>query len=137
MQWDGSPGAGFSRGKPWLPVAASAATLNVAAERDDPASMLSLYRRLIWYRKGSPALHGGDYRTLAGVPDGCYAYLRSAGDERLLVALNFTGRLLQYQVEGQETGRLELSTDPGRPAGEVVLRPLQLGPDEGVLVRLL
>jgi alpha-glucosidase len=142
MQWDGSPGAGFSArpgATPWLPVGAEAASVNVAAQRDDPASMLGLYRRMIWYRKGSPALRAGDYRSLPDAPDGCYAYLRSAGDERLLVALNFTGQPLDYQVpEGRPgRGRLELATDPGRAAGEEVgLLPLRLGPDEGVVVRL-
>jgi hypothetical protein len=33
-------------------------------------------------------------------------------------------------------GKLELTTDPDRQAGTVSLRPLELGPDEGVLVRL-
>jgi alpha-glucosidase len=137
MQWDGSPGAGFSTGDPWLPVGSQAASVNVAAQRGDPASMLTLSRRLIWYRKGSAALRGGDYRSLADAPDGCYAYLRTAGDERLLVALNFTGQPLAYEVDGPETGRLELATDPGRATGEAVaLRPLRLGPDEGVVVRL-
>jgi alpha-glucosidase len=137
MQWDGSPGAGFSTGDPWLPVGSQAGSVNVAAQRDDPVSMLTLSRRLIWYRKGSAALRGGDYRSLADAPDGCYAYLRTAGDERLLVALNFTGQPLEYEVGGPEAGRLELATDPGRAPGEPVgLRPLRLGPDEGVVVRL-
>jgi alpha-glucosidase len=137
VQWDGSPGAGFSGGDPWLPVGPEAARVNVAAQRDDPASMLGLYRRLVWYRKGSPALHGGGYRSLPDAPGGCYAYLRSAGDERLLVALNFTGEELEYRVEGHERGRPELSTDPSRPTGEEIgLTPLRLGPDEGVVVRL-
>jgi len=137
MQWDGSPAAGFTTGDPWLPVGSQAATVNVAAQRDDPASMLSLFRRLIWYRKGSAALRGGDYRSLADTPDGCYAYLRTAGDERLLVALNFTGAPLDYEVEGPARGRLELATDPHRPAGDPVgLHPLRLAPDEGVVVRL-
>ena len=137
MQWDGSPGAGFSAADPWLPVGSQAATVNVAAQRDDPASMLSLFRRLVWLRKGSPALHGGGYRSLPDAPGGCYAYLRTAGDERLLVALNFTGQALEYQVGERERGRLELSTDPDRPAGEELsLRPLRLGPDEGVVVHL-
>jgi alpha-glucosidase len=137
MQWDGSPGAGFSTADPWLPVGSQAARVNVAAQRDDPASMLSLYRRLIWYRKGSAALRGGDYHSQADAPGGCYAYLRTAGDERLLVALNFTGQPLEYRVAGPETGRLELATDPARPTGATVdLHPLRLGPDEGVVVRL-
>jgi alpha-glucosidase len=140
VQWDGSPGAGFSHGaaaEPWLPVGPEAARVNVAAQRDDPASMLTLYRRLIWFRKGSPALHGSGYRSLPDAPGGCYAYLRTAGDERLLVALNFTGEELEYPVGGHQRGRLELSTDPSRPTGqELSLGPLRLGPDEGAVVRL-
>jgi alpha-glucosidase len=137
VQWDASPGAGFTTGEPWLPVGPEAPRVNAAAERDDPASMLSLYRRLVWYRKGSPALHGGEYRSLPDAPGGCYAYVRTVADERLLVALNFTGQELDYQVGEQDRGRLELSTDPARPAGEELsLRPLRLGPDEGVVVRL-
>jgi alpha-glucosidase len=138
MQWDGSPGTGFTSGDPWLPVGRDAATVNVAVQRDDPASILALYRRLIAYRKGSAALRGGDYRSLPDAPDGCFAYLRTAGEERLLVALNFTGQPLSFSPAlGADRGRLELATDPGRAAGEeVLLQPLRLGPDEGVVVRL-
>jgi hypothetical protein len=53
------------------------------------------------------------------------------------VALNFTAEPLAYQVGEADRGRLELSTDPSRPTGEELsLRPLHLGPDEGVVVRL-
>jgi alpha-glucosidase len=138
MQWDGSPCAGFTSGDPWLPIGRDAATVNVAAQRDDSASMLALYRRLIRYRTGSAALRGGDYRSLPDAPDGCFAYLRTAGEERLLVALNFTGQpLTSVPALGAERGRLELATDPARADGEEVeLRPLRLGPDEGMVVRL-
>jgi alpha-glucosidase len=137
VQWDASPGAGFTTGDPWLPIGAEAARVNVAAQRDDPNSMLGLYRRLISYRKGSPALRGGDYRSLPDAPGGCYAYLRTTGDERLLVALNFTGQPLEYEVDAPDQGRLELATDPGRATGDQIgLHPLRLGPDEGVVVRL-
>jgi alpha-glucosidase len=140
MQWDGSPGAGFTRPgvEPWLPVGREAATVNVAAQRDDPASMLGLYRRLIRFRKRSAALRGGDYRSLPDAPDGCYAYLRTAGEERLLVALNLSGQPLSFEPGlGADSGRLELATDPGRAPGDAVgLRPLIIGPDEGVVVRL-
>jgi alpha-glucosidase len=138
MQWDSSPGAGFTSGEPWLPVAASAARgVSAADERDDPRSLLSLYRRLLWYRKGAPALRHGDYRSL-DAPDGIWAYLREAGDERLLVVLNFESRPRAFTpADGLAVeGKLELTTDPDRQAGTVSLRPLELGPDEGVLVRL-
>jgi alpha-glucosidase len=135
MRWDGSAKGDFTSGRPWLPVEPDAAG-NVAAQRDDPTSLLGLHRRLIWYRKGSGALRGGDYRTLYDTPDGCYAYLRSAGKERLLVALNFVGQSVAWPLAGVDSGRLELSTDPDRQAAEVDLRPLRLGPDEGVIIRL-
>ncbi len=46
MQWDASPGGGFSDGEPWLPLV-EPERHNVEAERDDPDSMLTLVRRLI------------------------------------------------------------------------------------------
>jgi alpha-glucosidase len=138
MQWDSSPTAGFTSGDPWLPVASSAAKgINVADQRDDPRSMLSLYRRLIWYRKGSPALRHGNYLAL-DAPEGLWAYLRRVGDERLLVVLNFESRPRAFTAPDDLAGegRLELATDPDRQAGTVARRPLELGPDEGVVVRL-
>src|SRR5205085_3716774 len=47
MQWDQGPGAGFTAGTPWLPLAQDYRTVNVRAQRGDPKSILSLYRRLI------------------------------------------------------------------------------------------
>ncbi|MCW2975640.1 MAG: aglA [Actinomycetia bacterium] len=38
------PGFGFTDAMPWLPVPADWGSLSVATQRDDPASMLSLYR---------------------------------------------------------------------------------------------
>jgi alpha-glucosidase len=50
MQWDGSPSGGFSAGTPWLPMV-DPAERNVAGQREDPDSPLSLYRRLIAARR--------------------------------------------------------------------------------------
>jgi alpha-glucosidase len=145
MQWDASPGAGFSvpgggsaPAEPWLPVAASADRVNVAAERDDPASMLSLYRRLIWYRKGSAALRWGGYRSLPDVPDSLYAFLRESPEERLLVVLNFAGTPVRWPAAPDlgDGAEVELSTDPARQPGPVPLPELVIGPDEGVVLRL-
>ncbi len=138
MQWDGGPGAGFTSGDPWLPVGSGARSVNVAAQRTDPASIFSLYRRLIWYRRGSPALRWGSYESVSHTP-GLFAFVREAGDERLLVALNF--RPEPVRLDGPELGlpprgHLELSTDPERTSRAVGMGPLRLGPDEGVIVRL-
>src|SRR5207237_7138964 len=55
MRWDGSPGAGFTTGRPWLPVGDAAGHVDVEAASGDPESMLSLSRGLIWLREGSAA----------------------------------------------------------------------------------
>jgi alpha-glucosidase len=159
MQWDASPGAGFSlpldrsagsparRGgggdasagaTPWLPVAAGAERVNVAVERDDPTSMLSLYRRLIWYRKGSAALRWGAYRSLPEVPESLYAFVREAPEERLLVVLNFGDAPVRWPAGPGlgDAARVELSTDPSRRPGPVALPDLVITADEGVVLRL-
>jgi alpha-glucosidase len=46
MQWDASPGGGFTTGTPWLPLV-DPGVRNVEGQRGDPESMLEHYRRLI------------------------------------------------------------------------------------------
>ena len=132
MQWDATPNAGFTVGAPWLPIAPDAVEVNVALQRDDPASLLSLYRRLLRVRRGSPALRHGSYRTLPTQP-GVYAYAREADGERAVVAINFTGR---EQKVALGSGRVEVvvSSDHAREGAADASR-LTLGPDEGVLLR--
>ena len=136
VQWDASPGAGFG-GDPWLPVGRRGGQ----GQRGRPARRPGLHAQPVPAADLVPqGLARPPRRRLplaARHPRRLYAYLRTAGDERLLVALNFTGQPLEYQVDGPAEGRLELSTDPARPAGEAVgLHPLRLGPDEGAVIRL-
>ncbi len=138
MQWDSGHGAGFTTGDAWLPVGSEAPTANVAAQRNDPRSILSLYRRLIWYRRGSAALRWGSYRSIGSAP-GVFAFLREAGPERLLIALNFRASRAALRLVDQGpagSSMLAVSTDPDRSAGPIRPTVLELGPDEGVIVRL-
>ena len=82
MQWTADPVGGFSAGEPWLPTIDPEAR-NVAGQREDPDSILHLFRRLIGIRReisGSP-------ETL-DAPPGVLAFRRgshliaiNAGDE--------------------------------------------------------
>jgi alpha-glucosidase len=132
MQWDASPNAGFTTGQPWLPLAADHAKGNVEAQRDDPASLFSLYRRMIWLRKSSPALRRGSYRTLPA-PRGVFVFSREAEGERVLVALNFTKDAQQLAL-GSGTGSVLLSTDHERDGTDAELQSVALRPDEGLLL---
>src|SRR5439155_13125085 len=80
MYWD-DRGTGFSSGQPWLPGGPDQAEANVARQDGEKDSLLNLYRRLIWYRRGSRALRGGDYRSL-DPPEASSAFLCWAPWER-------------------------------------------------------
>ena len=134
MQWDDSPNAGFSSAEPWLPVSDDFATRNVATQSDDPASTLNLYRRLLWYRQRTPSLFGGRYQPLdAG--DDCFVYLRAAGDERRLIALNFADDQRRVSVPVEGAGQIVISTHLDREES-VSLSGFELRPHEGVIVEL-
>ena len=91
MQWDGSANAGFTTGKPWLPVPESAKTHNVEAESKDPHSVLSFYQQMIHLRKTEPALLEGAYIPLNESDPNVISYLRKSKDGAVLVVLNFSG----------------------------------------------
>ena len=68
MQWDRSPNAGFCPPgtEPWLPIPADYQQINVAVEREDPHSLLTLTRRLIELRCSTPALTTGQLPSHRG-----------------------------------------------------------------------
>ena len=135
MQWSAAPNAGFTTGTPWLPVADDYATINVEAERDDPASMLSLYRRLIALRRAEPALAVGSFGSVRALGD-VLAYVRSAGDSHFLVALNLgsTPAVLSRR-QGDPAGLVVLGTNQARE-GTRIEGDVELAGDEGVVIRL-
>jgi alpha-glucosidase len=138
MQWDGSPTGGFSIADPWLPMSPEVSSVNVEAQRSDPDSMFSLYRRLIWGRRDRPALRSGTYSEVPGLPAACFAYVREAGSDRALVVLNFGRRPVRVAEDVLAAVALGgdasvVSTEPGRDA-TLRGRGLELEPDEGVLL---
>lgn len=139
MQWDDSPNAGFSSPDTkelWLPIAENYKEVNVAAELKDPGSFLNYFRKLLAYRKATPALLWGDYRSLdAGAPENCFVYERSADGQRILVALNFSGKEQQLSLSGFGKGQVALSTMLDRE-DEVDLSAFRLRPNEGCIIAL-
>jgi glycosidase len=89
MQWTAdSPGAGFSDGQPWRPPYDDFPERNVAAQNDNPGSLLNHYRRLTQLRNGHPALRGREWLLVEADPGRLYASLRHDEDETLLVLIN-------------------------------------------------
>ena len=105
MQWDDSENAGFTTGKPWLPVHDDYKTCNAQAQQDDPSSVLSWYHTLAQKREELPVLLAGDYEELMHESEEVYAFARTCGDDRAVVLANFTGAEASYDaalVDGLE-----------------------------------
>lgn len=138
MQWSAAQHAGFSppaTPQLWLPLAANYREVNVERQHADPGSMLSLYRRLLAYRRATPALQWGSYLPLDGVPRDSFAFLRQAGEQRVLVVLNFSDTEQRLALSELGPGRLVISTHMDRQ-GTASLDPLDLRADEGIIVEL-
>ena len=136
MQWSDRALAGFSTATPWLPIADDFKSVHVAALRDQSTSILTLYRRLIELRRAEPALSVGDFAALPAGDD-LIAYLRKAGERRLLIVLNLGPQERSFNIgELEAQASLLLSTFLDRNR-EKLGDELHLRGDEGVIVELL
>jgi len=135
MQWTNAESAGFTTGKPWLPIADDFKSVNVSALRDQAASILTLYHRLIELRRSEPALSVGEFAPLPA-DDDLIAYVRKAGERRLLIVLNLGSEARSFNLSDLEArASLLLSTHLDRDQ-EYSRDDLQLRADEGVIVEL-
>lgn len=128
MRWDGSAHGGFTTGEPWLPMAEP--EVNVGNQRDDPTSLLNLYRQLIALRHAMPCLMRGEYHPIRSRND-VLAYRRSLGDEHILVLLNIADEPRRWDCDAP--GDCLLSTDPARQRGPLG-RTVQLLANEGMII---
>ena len=88
MPWTSTgPSLGFSpSGESWLPIPEHWAALSVAAQTDDPESMLELTRRVLRLRRAEPALGGGDLQWISDEGEDCLVLRRTAAPDDPLVA---------------------------------------------------
>ncbi len=123
MQWTAGDGRGFSGVEPWLPFAPN--TRTVDDESADPDSLLSLYRRAIWFRKRTPSLQAGSYCELQS-PEGTWLFERAlAGSPTAYFALNTSLGACTIQLPGPAYVRL--ATDASLES-EIPTRMIELPP---------
>jgi oligo-1,6-glucosidase len=133
VQWDASPGAGFTAGTPWLAINPDHVTVNAAAEVDDPDSVFAHYRRLITLRHEDPVVTEGDFELLLPGHPKIWAFLRRAappaGDADLLVVANFSAEPVSVSLpldRGWADARVLVPSHcegPSQPPPELTLRP--------------
>lgn len=88
MQWSAEHAAGFTTGAAWGSVNRNYTEVNVAAQAEDPNSLLSYYRTLIHLRNNHAALRVGEFTLLNTDHDSVLAFLRHSQEETLLVIIN-------------------------------------------------
>jgi alpha-glucosidase len=122
MVWSAVEGAGFTMAgvEPWLPIGSQ--ERNVAAQRGDPGSTLTLVRDLIALRRQSPLT--GAYEPVRA-PSNVWAFRRGGA----LVALNLSDRAARLlDIDGS----ILLATDRDRD-GQRIHGTLELAPLEAVV----
>jgi len=128
MQWDDTPNAGFTTGRPWLPIGSNYTEVNVASELRDCSSMLSLYRKLLKLRSATPALYQGCYKHVQ-TTNAVLTFERHHEDTRLRVALNFDE--VPHPIK-LAPGKVALSSYLDMSPGQAA--PSFLRPHEGLIV---
>lgn len=135
MQWSADKNAGFTTGTPWLPIASDYQTNNVATQRDEPYSILSLYRNLIALRRQEPVLHIGAYRWVKSQGT-ILAYLRGTASEQFLILLNLGSTPAEFSSPEQAVeGEVITSTHCDR-IGKALSGTISLQENEGLIVKL-
>src|SRR5262249_7357050 len=86
-------------GQPWLPLSPSYKTNNVTTLRNDPNSLLNLYRHLLSIRRQYPALNSGAFR-LIGVQGNAIVYERIDQHQTIVICLNFGDREQPVSTQG-------------------------------------
>jgi alpha-glucosidase len=102
MPWDSNaPSFGFTTGTPWLPLSPDHRALAVSIQEHDDHSTLAYARKLVAFRRGSPALREGNIQFLDADPP-ILAFVRSHGSDRVICIFNMSSREVRARVSGHE-----------------------------------
>ena len=137
MRWNGSVHAGFCPDdvEPWLPIGPDVDTVNVAAETEDPGSMLALHRALLTLRRARPSLALGDCERVEAHGE-ALVFERTLDGERTFVALNLGDGPCTVELPGGASGRVLLSARTGVGSDGKADARIELAPFEGLVIGL-
>jgi len=98
VQWDDTDQAGFTAGTPWIKVNPNYKEINVAQALADPDSVLHYYKKLIQLRKENLIIVYGKYDLILDAHKEIYAFTRTLDDDRLLIILNFSENMPEFDL---------------------------------------
>ena len=113
VQWSNEKNAGFTTAdKPWFFVNPNYNEINVAAQENDPDSILNYYRKLLKFRKENDIVIYGSYEEYCKNSDELFVYGRFLDDKKMLVVNSFSENNVAFKApEGfdLDKGKLMLS----------------------------
>ena len=125
MQWDASENAGFTTGTPWIDLNPNYKKINVADQLKREDSVFHYYQKLIKLRKEYEIIVYGKYELLLPDDENIYAYVRTLGNQKLLVVCNFSKSEQKFDFQGYENAEVLIS-NYNRDAGEDgILKPYE------------
>ena len=131
VQWSSDENAGFTTGTPWFPVNENYTEVNVAAQQNDPNSLLNFYRELLAFRKKHAVAIYGDYVEHSKKDRDFYVYERNYLNRKLLVICFFSRKPRRFDAPvgiQLEKGKLVFSNYERSEivAGGFTARPYEL-----------
>lgn len=127
MQWDDSAYAGFSTTNPWIMVNPNYTKINAKDQVNREDSVFKYYQKLIKLRHESELIVYGTYDLILDDDKDIYAYIRTLGDEKLIVYCNFSENTREVELPEEFTnGKVLISNYSDAKANQkITLRPYE------------
>ena len=127
MQWDDSAYAGFSTTEPWIMVNPNYTKINAKDQVSREDSVFKYYQKLIRLRHESDLIVYGTYDLILDDDTDIYAYVRTLGDEKLIVYCNFSENTREVELpEEFTTGKILISNyEDAKVSKKITLRPYE------------
>ena len=129
MQWDDSANAGFSGADatPWIMVNPNYTKINAKDQVSREDSVFKYYQKLIRLRHESDLIVYGTYDLILDDDKDIYAYIRTLGDEKLIVYCNFSENTREVELPEEFTnGKILISNYTDAKVSEkITLRPYE------------
>jgi len=115
-----APNAGFTSGKPWLPVPVDHLVHAVDRQEDDPHSVLNRTRQFLHWRQAQPALQTGDISFLPTEAP-VLALARESDDQCLLCLFNLSAAPATFEAPWPVSAMMESGFVADVSAGRIAL----------------
>ena len=127
MQWDDSAYAGFSTANPWIMVNPNYTKINAKDQINREDSVFKYYQKLIKLRHESELIVYGTYDLILDDDKDIYAYIRTLGDEKLIVYCNFSENTRKVEIPEEFTnGKVLISNYiDAKVNHKITLRPYE------------